>query len=80
MEANVRSFLANLKDEDLHRRVEFSFRGGPKFSLGIGELMHHAAVHGIHHRGQVALLLKALGHVPGNFDILFYYCRENNNR
>jgi uncharacterized damage-inducible protein DinB len=35
--------------------------------------MHHAAIHGVHHRGQVALLLRALGHVPGNFDILFYY-------
>ena len=28
---------------------------------------------GVHHRGQVALLLRSLGYVPGNFDILFYY-------
>jgi uncharacterized damage-inducible protein DinB len=28
---------------------------------------------GVHHRGQVALLLRLLGYPPGNFDILFYY-------
>ena len=30
------------------------------------------SIHGVHHRGQVALLLRQLGHVPGNFDFLFY--------
>ena len=27
----------------------------------------------ISHRGQVALLVRSLGHAPGNVDILFYY-------
>jgi uncharacterized damage-inducible protein DinB len=34
--------------------------------------MQHAAVHAVHHRGQVALLLRTLGYVPGNFDWLLY--------
>ena len=33
--------------------------------------MQHAAAHGVHHRGQVALLLRSLGYTPGNFDMLF---------
>jgi uncharacterized damage-inducible protein DinB len=37
------------------------------------ELMQHAAIHGVHHRGQVAMLLRLLGRAPGNFDILVYY-------
>jgi uncharacterized damage-inducible protein DinB len=41
-----------------------------------GDLMHHAVIHGVHHRGQVALLLRSLGYVPGSFDILFYYGRQ----
>ena len=35
--------------------------------MPLGEMMQHAANHGVHHRGQVALLLRLLGHVPGDF-------------
>ena len=38
-------------------------------------MMLHAAVHGVHHRGQVALLLRSLGYVPGDFDMYHYYSR-----
>ena len=66
----------NLNDEDLNRTIEFSLGNGPKYTMRFGELMQHGAIHGIHHRGQVALLLRALGQPPSNFDILFYYGRD----
>ncbi len=72
VEANVQLFLAGLRDEDLDRVVEFTLGSGPKQAMRLGHLMHHAAIHGVHHRGQVALLVRLLGQVPGNFDILFY--------
>ena len=72
IEAWVRAFLAGLEDDDLHRQVEFKNPRGETRSKALGELMQHGANHGVHHRGQVALLLRALGHVPGNVDLLFY--------
>jgi uncharacterized damage-inducible protein DinB len=62
-----------LKDDDLDRSVEFVNTRAEKRSMPLGELMQHAANHGVHHRGQVALLLRLLGYAPGNLDILVYY-------
>ena len=73
VEGYTRAFLASLDDADLDRYVEFANPRGEKRSMRLGELMHHAAVHGVHHRGQVALLLRLLGYTPGNFDLLLYY-------
>ena len=75
VEGHMREFLSSLRDEDLERAVEFSIGQGPKKVMRLGELMHHAAIHGVHHRGQVALLLRSMGYTPGNADILVYYGR-----
>jgi uncharacterized damage-inducible protein DinB len=75
VEEYVRAFLAGLDDHDLDREVEWALGAGPKHTSRLGELMQHAVIHGVHHRGQVALLLRQLGHPPGNVDLLFYYGR-----
>lgn len=72
VEGYVRDFLSSLKDEDLARVVEFTTPRGEKRTGILGALLQHGAVHAVHHRGQVALLLRSLGHVPSNFDLLFY--------
>jgi uncharacterized damage-inducible protein DinB len=44
----------------------------------VGGLMQHSAVHAVHHRGQVALLLRTLRYAPGNFDLLVYVGAKRN--
>jgi uncharacterized damage-inducible protein DinB len=73
VEVYVREFLSRLKDEDLSHDVEFSLGGPETRTMQLGHLMQHAAMHGIHHRAQVAMLLRMLGYEPGNFDMLVYY-------
>lgn len=72
VEGYMRDFLSGLEDESLGRHIEFALEAGEKQSVPLGDLVLHAAVHAVHHRGQVALLLRALGFVPGNFDVLVY--------
>ena len=61
VEVHVRDFLSELKDEDLARNVAYMNDRAEERSLPLGTLMQHAANHGVHHRGQVALLLRLLG-------------------
>lgn len=75
-----RAFLAGLRDDDLDREVEWTLGGGPSRWSRVGDLMQHAMIHGIHHRGQIALLLRVLDHPAGNFDILFYDDRPQAER
>lgn len=72
VEEYMRAFLASLEDDDLARVIEFTLGGAQKEAMALGDLMQHAAVHAVHHRGQVALLLRMLGCAPGNFDFLVY--------
>jgi uncharacterized damage-inducible protein DinB len=80
VEASVRGFLSTLRDEDLARNVDFVLGGTEKRSMPLGELMQHAANHGVHHRGQVSLRLRLLGYDPDNFDLLLYYAEKQGRR
>ena len=73
-ETQMRQFLGALTDADLQRELPYTIPPLGVSGVGrIGEMLHHAVNHNIHHRGQVVLLIRTLGQVPGNVDILFYY-------
>ena len=72
VEGYAREFLGTLADADLDRVVEFTIPHIGTHALSVGQMLEHGVTHGVHHRGQMALLLRVLGHAPGNFDLLFY--------
>ena len=73
-EVAVRAFLRGLNDTDLDRPLEFTIAPlSLSGVLNVGEMLHHAVNHNIHHRAQAALLIRELGYAPGNVDLLFYY-------
>jgi uncharacterized damage-inducible protein DinB len=73
VEKNVRAFLSGLRAEDLDRVVEFAIGSGPKQRMQVVKMLHHSATHGVHHRGQIALMLRMLGFAPGNVDLVLYF-------
>jgi uncharacterized damage-inducible protein DinB len=76
VEAKWRAFLAALTDDDLAAIVEFTVASSAKYAMPLGQLVQHTTTHGVHHRGQVALLLRLLGKAPGDFDILLYFAEQ----
>ena len=76
VEGYMREFLSKLRDEDLARDAVYANEKGEKRAMPFGELMQHGANHGVHHRGQVMLMIRELGHKPVDVDILFYYAEK----
>ena len=72
VERYMRGFLSQLDDADLERRITFALGGGPAHEMALGDLLQHAALHAIHHRGQASLLARELGFAPGDLDFLMY--------
>ena len=76
VEAGMRALLGTLSSDDLARMVSYPGSDGSPRSMPVGELLHHTTSHTAHYRAQTALLLRELGHPPGNFDLLFYYAEK----
>ncbi len=66
------SFLAGLSDADLKRPVTYRGLDGQPFSRALGQLIRHAVNHSTYHRGQLATLLRQLGHTPPSTDYTRY--------
>lgn len=76
IDQQVIEFLASLSDEDVQRKINYSSDDHDNLEMRLGEMMEHAANHGVHHRGQVSLMLRMLGHEPEEIDLLMHYAEK----
>jgi uncharacterized damage-inducible protein DinB len=68
----LRSFVEGLTDARLRETLSADASQGG-WSAALWQLMLHVANHGTQHRAEVAAMLTALDHSPGNMDMTVFY-------
>ncbi len=69
--AGIREYIAGLTGEQLEGPLNYRDQRG-EWSRPLWQLMTHVANHGTYHRGEIAMMLTALGHSPGDLDFSFW--------
>ena len=63
-------YVARLSDADFTREVRYTNSAGDSFANSVGDILTHVAMHGVHHRGQIAASLRANGAEPPALDYI----------
>ncbi len=65
-------FLADSADGDWSRRVHYRNSRGETFQTPLRDMLTHLMLHGQHHRGQIARVLRQHGHTPPVTDFITF--------
>ena len=74
-EAQLHGILARLSDGELGRRVTYVNSAGQTFTNTVADMLIHTALHGVHHRGQIAASLRRAGTTPPVLDYIHFIRR-----
>lgn len=72
------SYLDSLHDGDFGTLTPYTTSKGDFFETLVSDILLHVALHGVHHRGQIALTLRRVGIEPPILDYTHY--RRSVNR
>lgn len=70
--AKWRKIFRSLSEQDLERDVAYRNSEGRNFRTPAGDILHHVALHGSYHRGQIAQRLRDAGDEPVNTDFITF--------
>ena len=65
-----RQYLAEASDADLDGTAEYRNTKGEKYNSRIEDIALHVMLHSAHHRGQIALRMRAAGATPAYVDYI----------
>jgi uncharacterized damage-inducible protein DinB len=72
VENDRRQYLETLADADLNKELAFRRLNGEPMSMPLGLQMQHVVNHSTLHRGQIVGMIRQLGTIPPETDLLFY--------
>jgi uncharacterized damage-inducible protein DinB/uncharacterized protein YciI len=67
-----RAHLGEAGPNELARRVEFTNSAGEACADRLDDILRHVVNHGVHHRGQIASILRAAGRTPETLDFIVW--------
>ncbi len=73
IEENLQQFVSALTQDGLNHRVEYKTTKGIPHSNAMWEMMLHLVNHQTYHRGQLATLLRQMGHKPNAEDMAVFF-------
>lgn len=69
--AQLRQYVERLKDDhELAKTVKYTNSAGDTFNNSVSDVVTHVALHGVHHRGQIAASLRSNGIDPPALDFI----------
>jgi uncharacterized damage-inducible protein DinB len=69
-------YLDALKENDLANPISYVNSRGDPFTNTAGDILLHVALHGAHHRGQIATTLRRVGIEPPELDYIVFARRK----
>lgn len=72
----LEQLLVESDDAALRRLVDYRNSAGRAFKNSVGDIVTHVAMHGSHHRGQIARLLRRAGQDPPYTDYIEFARRD----
>jgi len=70
--AALRRLLAEAKPDAMAREVRYANSAGRTYDSKVDDILLHVALHGVYHRGQVALIARMAGGIPSPTDYIAF--------
>ena len=68
----LEELLGILESVSLKKNIDFELQKGDEQRNSLEDIFLHVVQHGVHHKGQINLILRQLGHTPPALDYLYY--------